>query len=283
MIVVKKKSLLFPFFLLLMAFPQILSAGSVVVPEGTPFFFDEALVHKAGITAMESFETECVSESGSRHVFFLEKNTRNQGNVLRRVEIVECRLPGLDGTFWFSPQVKIDPENNFHVEKSLAWDSFSAGVIFFLLFASGFLLLKKMEAGSVKRCLLLAIMAALLHCGFLSLALWRNGFAIPIVKDDIFYMQTAELIRSGNFSETMFRYTIGYPILCVPYTFLIPHAGAFQEFFPIAAFVNGFLISALFSFCSFLLSAVFLGMSGVLSGAWYYGSFSSFSSRKWHI
>ena len=202
---------------------------------------------------MESFETECVSAPGSMSGFFLERKDSYANGVLYRVEIVECRLPGLDGTFWFSPQVKIDSDNKFRLEKRLAWDAFTASIIFFLFFAAGFQLLKKTEAGSVKQCCLMAVMAALLHCGFLTLALWRNGWAIPFITDDMFYMQEAGLIRSGNFSDVMFRYTIGYPLLCIFYTFLIPHVDSFLEFLPIAAFVNGFLVTSLFASCAFLL------------------------------
>lgn len=232
---------------LLLILPQTLSAERVVVPAGTPFFFDYTLTQKAGITALESFETERVPGSGRANSFFRD------GQDLSRVEVVECRLPGLDGTFWFSPQVKIDSDNKYHLEKRLAWEFFAAGVISFLLFAFGFVLLKKMKAGSVRRCCLMAVLAALLHCGFLSLALWRNGWAFTIINDDMYYMQVAGLIRSGNFSDIVFRYTIGYPILCVIYTFLIPDVVSVQAFLPLIAFVNGFLVSSLFAAGAFLL------------------------------
>lgn len=235
------------FVFLLMLLPQTLSAAKVVVPAGTPFFSDPALTQRAGITAVESFEAEQVPDPEHTEGFFQDNR------ALHRVELVACRLPGLDGTYWFSPQVTLDHEKNYHLAKRPIWGFFAAGIIFFLLFASGLALLKKMEAGSVKRCCLMAVLAAVLHCGFLSLALWRNGWAIPIMVDDMFYMQAAGSIRSWNFSDVMFRYTIGYPILCVIYTFLVPQASSFHEFLPLIAFVNGFLISSLFAAGSFLL------------------------------
>ena len=87
---------------------SILKADDVTVPADTPFFTDQSLTRRAGITSIDSFETERVS-GGKRIGRILWKR------FLYPVEIVECRLPGQEGTFWFSPQVTVDPQNNIQV------------------------------------------------------------------------------------------------------------------------------------------------------------------------
>ena len=225
---------------------SILKADDVTVPADTPFFTDRSLTRRAGITSMSSFETERVS--GEKRIGRILWN-----RFLYPVEIVECRLPGQEGTFWFSPQVTVDPQNNIQVQTGPAWIFLPLGILSLALFVVCGFLVKKTEPGTAKRALLLTCMAALLHCCLLALFLYRTGDPISIFNDDARYLVIAQMIRSGEWTRNPFFYTIGYPILCIPYLFLVPDAASFHEFLPFETFVNGFIISSLFAGGAFLL------------------------------
>lgn len=226
--------------------PSALFARKVTVPADTPFFTDQALNRQAGIVSSAPFEAECVSEPGTMGRIAWDW-------ILHRVEIEECRLPGLEGTYWFSPQVTEDSKGNLLIKERPAWFFLPIGALALLLLASGVLFWKKTEPGSARRCWLLVLMTVLLHCGLLSLFLFRTGYPVPIFNDDFHYLAIARMISSGSWAENMFRYTIGYPLLCIPYLFLIPHDPTSYAYLPAMSFVNGFVISSLFAVCAFLL------------------------------
>jgi len=231
---------------LMLLLPPVLFAREATVPADAPFFTDRTLNFRSGIVAAAPFEAECVSEPGTTGRIAWDR-------ILHRVEIEECRLPGLEGTYCFSPQVTVDDRGNVRIRKRPDPSFLPVGVLALLLFASGVFLLKKTEPGSAKRCCLLAVMTVLLHCGLLALFLCRTGYPVPIFNDDFHYLAAARTISSGTWAENMFRYTIGYPLLCIPYLFLIPHDPTSYAYLPAMSFVNGFVVSSLFAVCAFLL------------------------------
>lgn len=234
------------FFFCLFLFPALLSARETTVPADAPFFADRSLDRRTAIVAAAPFEAECVSEPGIT-------GRIAWAWILHRVEIEECRLPGLEGTYWFSPQVTVDHRGNMRIRERPAWPFLPAGVLALILFAAGVFFLRKTEPDSAKRCCLLAVMTVLLHCGLLALFLCRTGYPVPIFNDDGHYLSAARMISSGAWTENMFRYTVGYPLLCIPYVLFIRTEPISYTCLPAMSFVNGFVVSSLFAVCAFLL------------------------------
>ncbi len=204
------------------------AAETILVPENSLLFKEDKASKKWRIkaTAERNFYGEVIKK---------EKIFLPQGKEIGiAVDAYHLKIPGTDGLCYFSEVIFKKAEDGIfkpHVDKI---DS--------LMFLGTFLFVLGLAAmagyfhlHSEKKKYLLPAALVLFFWGY---ALWYIGFvsnSLTRPTDDIVYFDIAKKILAGDFTSMKFRYTVGFPIFCIPFVLLF-HLENYLEF--ILAFMN---------------------------------------------
>lgn len=191
-------------------FPFLYAAETVLVPENSLLFEEGKDQNDWTIkrTVRESFAAEVMK----KEKIFLQQ--RKVTGIC--VDVYRLKIPGSDGLCFF-------PEVTFKKEKSGNFVPYVDPIdsLMFLgifLFAMGLASLAGyFHLKSEKKKYLLPASLLFFFWGYAS---WYVGFisdAFITPSDEIHYFNIAQKLRMWDFTSMQYRYTIGFPILCIPF------------------------------------------------------------------
>ena len=188
------------------------AAETIFVPENSLFFKEDKDRNK--------WEIRNVTQSLYGEVIKQEKFFLERGNAVGvYVDAYHLKIPELNGCLYF-PGVtfKIAKEGILvsHIEK-IDFLMFIGICIFMIGLAvlAGYIHYKKER--------ITILLPAALVLFFWGYALWYIGFASKSFitpTDEIHYFNIAKKILACDFTSTQYHYTIGFPILCIPFILL---------------------------------------------------------------
>ena len=209
----KNKILLVSLFFAL--FAALYASETVFVPENSLLFEEGKDQNDWTIkrTVRESFVAEVIKKE---KVFLQQRKV-----TAICVDVYRLKIPGSDGLCYF-------PEATFKKEKNGNFAPYIdkidtlmfLGIFFFVMGLAS--LAGYIHWKSDKKKYLLPLALIFFFSGY---AAWFVGFvsnAFITPSDDIHYFNIAKKLSAGDFTSMKYRYTIGFPIFCIPLIFLPP-------------------------------------------------------------
>ena len=221
-----KKNLFVNIFLVFLF--SLSAAETILVPENSLLFKEDKASKKWRIkaTAERNFYGEVIK----REKIFLPRGQ----SIGLPVDAYYLRIPGTDGLCYF-PGItfKKDDDGIFKPYTDKIDSLMFLGTFLFVLGLTA--LAGYFRLQSEKKKYLLPAALLLFFWGY---ALWYIGFvsnSLTRPTDDIVYFEIAKKILAWDFTSMKFRYTVGFPIFCLPFVLLF-HLENYLEF--ILTFMN---------------------------------------------
>ena len=215
------------------------AAETILVPENSFLFKEDKKENKWRIkaTAQRNFQTEVLKKE---KVFLPQERSRGVC-----VDAYYLKIPGTEGLCYF-PEVNFkkgrDGRLILHLDKidSLMF----LGALFFVIGVAALAGYFRLE--SEKKKYLLPVSLLFFFWGYAS---WYIGFvsgAFITPSDEIHYFNVAKKILAWDFTSMKYRYTIGFPILCIPFILLSGMQGYLDFILVYMNFQTFILIPGLF-------------------------------------
>ena len=199
-------------------------AETVFVPENSLLFKEEG---EQNWTVKTAARQDFVCEVLKKEKVFLQRGKA----VGFYADVYHLKIPGSDGLCYF-------PEIVFRQRKDGVFMP-HAGKNDLLMFLGTLIFVFGLAAAAgyfrLKPEWQKFLLPAALVFFFWGYALWYIGFVSDSVltpSDDIQYFNIAKKLMSWDFTSMKYRYTIGFPILCIPFILLF-HLRDFMEFFTV--------------------------------------------------
>ena len=215
------------------------AAETIFVPENSHLFREDKKEKKWQITAVTQRDLQ-VEIIKKEKIFLPQK--RSTGVC---VDAYYLKIPGTDSLCYF-PEVTFKKGKNgmltLHVDQidSLMF----LGTLFFVIGLAALLGYFRWE--SEKKKYLLPVSLLFFFWGY---AFWYTGFAsgsFITPTDERFYFDIAKKILAGDFTSVQYHYTIGFPILCIPFVLLSGARGYLEFILVYMNFQTFILIPGLF-------------------------------------
>ena len=236
MLSMRKILLVNVFFVMLFS---LCAAETILVPEKSLLFSVDKKEKNWQIKA--TVQREFYAEVIRKEMTFLPQSEVNG----LFTDAYYLKIPGTQG-LWYFPNITF--KNGKNGMLTLSVDRIDSlmflGIFIFVIGLAALAGYIRLE--SEKKKYLLPAALLLFYLGF---AFWYVGYISNYLinpSDDIEYFNIASMIRNWDFTSMTFRYTIGFPILCLPFLFLF-HLPSYLNFISVYMnFQTFFLIPGIF-------------------------------------